>query len=232
MRELKRVILDPLDGRYKLAQGSTRALTASELAGANLGQRPDLLAHRYVYWLLEGTDTLYTSNGTQLVAAVDSAADSLARGIDSPVFVTPGGALVDAVGNPVVVSGGGSTIAQYATHANLPPSPAVGTLGIVITATGIPFINRKVSGVWRYTGSTWVYLGEVPDGYFVDNVTVFFDDADPTKKVKFQLSALSTGVERTMTFPDKSGTVALTDIITVASTAPSSPTVNQLWFQI
>ena len=233
MTEFKRVILDPVDGRYKVAQGHTRPITASELVGANSGQRPDLLAHRYIYWQLEGTDTLYTSNGFQLTAAVDAAKKALSDGIDSPVFITPGGALVDAIGNPVVVSGGGSAISQYATHANLPPSPAVGTLGIVVTATGVPFINRKPSGVWRYTGSTWLYLGEVPDGYFVDNVTVFFDDSDPTKKIKFQLAGLSTGAERTMSYPDKSGTVALTsDLVVVSATAPSSPTLYQLWFQI
>ena len=44
------------------------------------------------------------------------------------------------------------------------------------------------------------------------------DDADATKKVTFDCSAISTGTTRTATWPDKDGTVAMTSDIT-ASTA-------------
>ena len=233
MAEFKKVILDQNTGRYRVAQEGVWPLTQSELIGANSGNRPDLLAHRYKYWLLEGTETLYTSTGTQLVPAVDAATDALGRGVDSPVFVSPGGALVDAIGNPIIVSGGGSVIPQYATYSSLPPSPAVGTLGIVISTTGVYFINRYPAGVYRFNGGSWDYLGEVPDGYFVDNVTVFFDDIDPTKRAKFQLSLIAPSTERTYSFPDKTGTLALTsDTITVSSTPPASPVINQLWLEI
>lgn len=49
-----------------------------------------------------------------------------------------------------------------------------------------------------------------------DSTTSFVDNADATKKVQFQLSAITTGTTRTVTVPDKDGTMAMTSDISVA----------------
>lgn len=49
---------------------------------------------------------------------------------------------------------------------------------------------------------------------FDDSLFRVFDDVDPTKKLAFQIAGISTGVTRTATFPNKSGTVAFLDDIT------------------
>ena len=204
-------LLGSITGRNLLADhGAIKVISAGELNGANRGQRPDLLVHKYQYWRLDGTNDVYVSNGNQLVLAPDQAAEALVAGSDSPVFVTPGGLLVNAIGGAISTSGG-PTLNEYNTHADLPVAPASGTRALVITATGIPFINRKPAGVWRYSGSVWAYVGEVPDGYFVDNVTTFFDSADPSKTLKLELGSIASSTERVVTFPNKSGTAAMLD---------------------
>jgi hypothetical protein len=93
-----------------------------------------------------------------------------------------------------------------------------------LQAQGVYFINRKPAGMYRYTSSAWVYLGEVPDGYFTDNVLRFFDNADVTKQLAFELSGISTGTTRTLTAPDASGTIALTSQLT--TDVPVGPFVS------
>jgi hypothetical protein len=109
-----------------------------------------------------------------------------------------------------VGGGGGSSYPEVANFAALPGSPDPGDTVVVLAASGIPFINRKDSGLYRYSGSAWVFLGPVPEGYFTDNVVSFFDDADVTKQLRLQLSGISSGTTRTLTAPDASGTIALT----------------------
>ena len=47
----------------------------------------------------------------------------------------------------------------------------------------------------------------------VDSSTWFIDDIDPTKKIQFQLSGLTTGTTRTLTIPDATTTMVGTDVI-------------------
>lgn len=95
-----------------------------------------------------------------------------------------------------------------ATFASLPGSAAEGTTYIVSQSSGIYFINRRPAGFYRYSGGVWVYLGEVPDSYFTDETMVFSDNTDPTKKAKFELSGITAGATRTLTFPDGNGVIA------------------------
>jgi hypothetical protein len=44
---------------------------------------------------------------------------------------------------------------------------------------------------------------------FIDSVTKFYDDADPTKLLRFQLSTIGAGQERVVSFPDASGEASL-----------------------
>lgn len=120
--------------------------------------------------------------------------------------------------------GGGSSYPEVLNFAALPATPTEGDTYVVLQAQGIPFINRKPAGLYRYTSGAWVYLGEVPDGYFTDNVLKFYDDADPTKQMVFELSGISTGQTRTLAVPDASGTIALTSQIT--TDVPVGPFVS------
>jgi len=104
--------------------------------------------------------------------------------------------------------GGGTSYAEVLNYAALPASPAAGTTCIVLQPQGVWLINRKPAGLYRFTAGVWVYLGEVPDGYFVDNVLRFFDNADASKQLAFELGSITSGNVRTLTVPDKSGTIA------------------------
>ena len=104
---------------------------------------------------------------------------------------------------------GVGTIDSYTTFADLPVSSTEGTQAVVLTTTGIPLINRKPAGLYSYLSSQWKYLGDIPDGYFQDNNGFFFDELDNTKKMNFQLSGISSGATRTITIPNKDGTMAM-----------------------
>jgi hypothetical protein len=133
----------------------------------------------------------------------------------------------------VTPSGGGGggpvNYPEVLTFAALPTGQPEGTTYVVLQASGVPFINRKAPGMYRQTSGVWAYLGEVPEGYFADNVLRFFDNADPTKQLALELSTISPGTVRTMTLPDASGTVALTSDPRFTDTRePSTATVTQV----
>ncbi len=57
---------------------------------------------------------------------------------------------------------------------------------VVLTSTGVPLINRKLSGMWRSDGANWNYIGL--------NVNVFLDTEfqvyrDANKSIKFDLQS-------------------------------------------
>lgn len=74
--------------------------------------------------------------------------------------------------------------------------------------------------------------------YFLDSLFTLMDNSDTTKKLAFQLSGITTATTRTVTMPDKSGTMAMTsDIVAsppirgyldgyIMSTAGSSATMT------
>ncbi len=99
---------------------------------------------------------------------------------------------------------------EVANFAALPASPATGDTYVVLAASGVPFINKKEAGLYRWSGTAWLYLGPAPEGYFTDNVLSFFDDVDPTKQAKLQLSGITPGTVRTLSWPNADGTIALT----------------------
>jgi hypothetical protein len=59
-----------------------------------------------------------------------------------------------------------------------------------------------------------------------DSTTFIIDESDGTKKLAFQCSGITTGTTRTVTVPDKSGTMAMTSDIPTNATQylPSNPT--------
>ena len=109
--------------------------------------------------------------------------------------------VTDKVGEPT------PALLSYPTFADLPPATE-GLNAVVLVATGIPFVNGKPAGLYQYSGSSWSYIGETPELYFRDNVGVFYDDANPSKKAMLELSGITPGTTRTLTIPDKSGILA------------------------
>jgi hypothetical protein len=227
---LYKVIASP-EGRPKLADGNFWQITPAELIGANAGQRGDLIQTTWkVYQLSTDPSIILKSDGFQIVPIQDAASVAFQQGSSSPVFIDNlTRLLIDASGAAVAVSGGGVLIPEYANFSALPVSATAGDKAIAISAQGVYFVNRKESGLYRYNGSAWVYLGSLPEGYFTDNVTSFFDDADPTKKGGFQLSGIAPGASRILSWPDKSGTIACLDDMVpgpqgpVGATGPTGP---------
>lgn len=109
---------------------------------------------------------------------------------------------------------------EVATFADLPLDTAAAPLNsawLVREASGLWLVNRKPAGIYirTATGGTdrnadYTYASAFPDVFSDANFTLY-DDADSTKNAKFSLGNLTTGTTRTLTVPDKSGTIATTD---------------------
>jgi hypothetical protein len=94
--------------------------------------------------------------------------------------------------------------------------PAVDSAYLVREAEGTWLLGRKPAGIYIRTASTgvraddWTHAGAFPD-VFNDANFVLYDNGDSTKNLAFQLSGITTGTTRTLTVPDKSGTIARTE---------------------
>lgn len=224
MAELFDVVAGP-KGSAAMRPSTTFAISAAELAAANNGSRGDLLVHRYkVYHLDSDPSILYQSNGAALVPVQELGKTQLALDNVSPVFIVNATrTLVDSAGNSVGSVVVGEPYDQVANFAALPGTPSEGKTYLVLAASGIPFINKKAAGLYRYASGQWVYLGAIPEGYFTDNVLRFYDDVDPSKQAAFELSGITSGNTRTLTLPDKNGTLATLDDISGGSAGPTGP---------
>jgi hypothetical protein len=91
-------------------------------------------------------------------------------------------------------------------------SPAVDSAYLVREAEGAWLLSRKPAGIYIRTDDTgvraadWTYAGEFPD-VFNDANLVVYANADSTKNVKFDVSAVTTGTTRTITVPDANVTL-------------------------
>jgi len=95
-----------------------------------------------------------------------------------------------------------STYNQVSTYADL-PTPAsnyTGEIYIVTTSTSLWIFNRKEAGQYYSNGSEWVRLGDWPEAFRDSNFEVY-NNADETKKLKFELSSIPTATTRTLTPP-------------------------------
>lgn len=110
-----------------------------------------------------------------------------------------------------------SNYPQVNTYNDLPitiGSPPLGSIFIVLTSSGVWLLNRKESGLYRRTGNTgtladWERLGNWSD-IAKDSNFQLVNSSDTSKLGKFDLSTISTNTLRTLSFPDASGTIALT----------------------
>ena len=121
---------------------------------------------------------------------------------------------------------------EVATYADLPLDTAAAPLNsawLVRAGSGLWLLTRKPAGIYirTATGGTdrdadYTYAGTFPD-VFSDANFVVYNDADSTKNVKLDASALTTGTTRTLTVPDASGTLPLLE---TANTFTANQTLN------
>ena len=111
-------------------------------------------------------------------------------------------------------TGGSGSYPEVVNFAALPSAAAhTGEIYVVLTSTGVPFVNRKSAGFYVSDGASWTLLADLTEDYFSDNVLRIYDDADPSKVAKFDVSGIATATTRTFSYPNASGTLALTSDI-------------------
>lgn len=207
-------------GRQVLRKSNAYVLSGAELAAANSGSRPDLLAHEYKIYSVNGV--LYQPSNGRLVPALEQTDLTEANSNVRQVYVvTSTGALVDSRGNSVG-SVASSAFPEFNTFADLPVG-SNGDKALVLTSTGVPFINQKSAGIYKNISGVWTYIGAMPEGFFADNVLKFFDNEDPTKQVQFELADISPGVTRTIRVPNKNGVFATLDDVQPGPGGPVGP---------
>lgn len=106
--------------------------------------------------------------------------------------------------------GGGETWdGTVDTFADLPSAAAnTGAIYLVRQRTGSQLtFNLRRSGFYESNGTTWEKISQV-QFMFTDDELTFKDDADNTKQLGFQLSGISTGTRRIITWQDKDYTPA------------------------
>lgn len=121
-------------------------------------------------------------------------------------------------------SGGGGG-AQYIDgevqfYADLPIGigvPPLDSAYIVREASGTWLINRHPAGIYIRLSNTgaltdWTYAGTFPDVFSDANFTLY-NSVDATKNLQFDLSVISNTTTRTLTIPDKDGTIELSQEI-------------------
>lgn len=131
-------------------------------------------------------------------------------GTSTPGLIAGAGVTIGGPWPNQTISASGSSYPEVTTYALLPaPATVPGEIYVVLTSTGVYFINRHSAGFYVSDGAAWNYLAELGENYFNDANLEFFDNADPSKICKFQLSGISTGTTRTYNMPNADGTLAL-----------------------
>lgn len=112
---------------------------------------------------------------------------------------------------------------RYPAVANYAALPGAGTVAadtiyVVLAGSGVWPFNRKSAGLYVSNGvDTWTYLGPTPD-IFKDSNFGVVNASDTTKIVQISAAGITTGTTRTLTAPDKNGTIAvLSDVVDIAT---------------
>lgn len=138
---------------------------------------------------------------------------------------------LDLAGNGGGGGGSGYIDGEVRYYADLPitvGNPAVDSAYLVRESSGAWLIGRKPAGIYvrlANAGSLtdWTYAGTFPDVFSDANFTVY-NNADSSRTVQFQLSGVSPSTSRTLSIPNRSGTVVVSD--TTAGTG--SDVVNNI----
>ena len=99
--------------------------------------------------------------------------------------------------------------------------------GTHAVTANIPFNGKRLTGVAdpldAQDGATKNWVQSNLPTTFGDDVFNILDSTDTTKRVAFQLSAVTTGTTRTLSVQDKDGTIAtLADVAAVVDSAPAA----------
>ena len=123
-------------------------------------------------------------------------------------------------------SGGASYIdGEVATYADLPldGTAPLNSAWLVRTASGVWPVSRKQAGIYIRTATggsnrdaDYTYAGTMPD-VFSDSQFLLYDNSDTSKNLAFDLGGISTGTTRTLTAPNASGRIALSNYAVVTS---------------
>jgi hypothetical protein len=130
--------------------------------------------------------------------------------------------------------GGGSSyidgeVQNFSALPETPGTPPVDSAYLVREAEGAWLLSRKPAGIYIRTANTgtrasdWTYAGEFPD-VFSDANFILYDNSDSSKNLAFQLSGISASTTRTMTAPNRSGTMVVSD----TSAGSGSDVVNNI----
>jgi len=118
------------------------------------------------------------------------------------------------------------------TYANLltthPAADNVDAIILVETATGVWGVNRKTSGLYLSDGVNWNKVSSFITAFNDANFTIY-DNVDTSKLLGFVLDAISTGVKRFITMPDRDIDLnlvpdSLPKVIEVSATVVTSTT--------
>lgn len=115
--------------------------------------------------------------------------------------------------NKIIVQGHKLTYALLSSEVDA--TTHAGEYWIVDSSTGyILLFNVKSAGLYVSDGATWQYVGIDVNYVLEDDAFYLLDGADHTKSMNFELGNITTGTIRTLTIPDKSGTLAFTSDLT------------------
>lgn len=145
----------------------------------------------------------------------------VANGGTGRATLTNHGVLVGAAASAITQLAVGTTdqVLLGATGADPAFSTLTGDITIssaVVTVNKI--VNRTVHDTdpndgdvmtWDEANNYWKYAAGGSSTSFADNVFFITDDGDPTKKIAFQASGITTGTTRTLTVPDRSDTIVV-----------------------
>lgn len=115
--------------------------------------------------------------------------------------------------NPSGGSGGAVAMAYTVnTYSDLnttyPAADYTGAIALVLTSTYLS-IPWRLSGLYYSDGVNWTRKTAYNDDRAIVDGSVIFDDADKTKRARFEASGISTGTTRVYDLPDDDGTLAL-----------------------
>jgi hypothetical protein len=206
--------------------------------------------------LLDGLNAVSGATGASIVSR-DSSGNFEANQITATQFIGPlylgtadtivfEGSIDDAYETTLTVTN--PTADRTITLPNLSGTVVVSGAGGAITNDMLAgsITNSKLSNssitiegqtiALGATGSiTGVDLSWTGTQTFRDDKLLIVDNIDSTKKLALQISNIATGVTRTLTAPNESGTIATrewTGAKTISSTTPSGGLSGDVWYRI
>lgn len=111
-------------------------------------------------------------------------------------------------------SGTTTTYPQVNTYSQLPNAALYNNIiYVVLQPSGAYVATRKEAGLYYSNGVIWTRLGDIPS-FFNDNNFEIYDGNDNTRKLKFELSGVTSNHTRIVKARDKNGTLGYLEDLT------------------